>query len=213
MPIPVKASQYSIVAIDELPEWYRVGVNDFGEYSALSQDITGAPTDWPHASCLAHPSECPHVVIHKLDDTEEHIWDLYGHIPGGYEFGISDINNHPQIIGWVDKENVSSDEDGFIWSKEEGQLFHDVFYVLSVPIALNNLGYVVGVGIGYRPDPSVDDEVFYLWDTNQDRTYLLNDLIPPDLGWSLNFVGPLLIDINDDGQICGMGMLNGVKKF
>ncbi|MDY6839420.1 MAG: PEP-CTERM sorting domain-containing protein [Thermodesulfobacteriota bacterium] len=148
---------YTIETIDELPGWYSVGTNDYGEY------VTESGED---------------VFLHKMDGTVEHLSTLYGD-----DLHITDINNNGHIVGTCDVDHWLDEGQAFIWTEEDGMrwLGNLAGYLgpFSVAEAINNNGQIVGMS--WNAD--FDDEAFY-WDAVLGMVSL-NELISPESGWNL----------------------------
>jgi probable HAF family extracellular repeat protein len=121
-------------------------------------------------------------VIHLSDLGSEYIW-------------AEDINDAGQVVGF----GRTSDglERACLWNGPSILNLGSLGATASRAHAINNLGQAVG---------SIWDEGDYRAFVYTDgQMYNLNDLIPPNLGWSLEEA----YDINDHGQIIGWGSVNG----
>ncbi len=106
-----------------------------------------------------------------------------------------DINNSNQIVGYYsDGDNTWG---GFIWKNNNYTTFP-----YSEVNAINDSGVVVGES-DYTPGTSGGNYAFIYDPVHGFRD--LNNLIPSGTGWELLAA----VDINDFGQIVGVGKLNG----
>jgi len=153
----VAAVMFTIEAIDELPSWYSVGTNDYGEY------VTKFEED---------------VFLHKMDGTVEYLSTLYGD-----DLHITDINNKRHIVGTCDVDHWLDEGEAFIWTEEAGMRWlgnlAGYLWPFSVAKAINNNDQIVGMS--WNAD--LDDEAFY-WDAVLGMVSL-NELISPESGWNL----------------------------
>lgn len=126
-----------------------------------------------------------------------------GTLPGGGEATAYDVNDAGEIVG---RAFASGTSWGVLWlpapnyGLEAG--IHNLTngYINSQANAINSHGQVVGtVEIGGTNVP-------FIWELGE--LNLLPNLLPPDSGWELLNVQ----DINDMGQIVGMGMHNGQPR-
>ena len=142
--------------------------------------------------------------------------------------GADDINNFGQVVGWSDKgafiweENkgvtyiangnrawaindegqvlVSGSSSAFIW--EENKEVVDIGTLggaYSQAYGINNDGVVVGTSANTR-----GRDTAFIW--TKGKISDLNQYVDADSGWLLQYAN----DINESGQIVGIGALNGV---
>jgi probable HAF family extracellular repeat protein len=115
---------------------------------------------------------------------------------GGVYSNANAINNAGKVVGYSGTSSGASH--AVLWVKGKkidlGTLGNDH----SVALSINNAGKVVGYS-----KTSSDNNHAVLWNNNSIKD--LNNLIPPQSGWVLNFAR----DINDKGQIVGSGKING----
>lgn len=104
----------------------------------------------------------------------------------------ADINDHSVVVGWVQRFNQDR---AAYWINGVLNYLHDDSYS-AIANAINNQGQVVGGG-----------NFAMLWDG--DDSVRLQDLIPEDSGWDRLYVAN---DINEYGQIVGMGEINGQPR-
>ena len=117
----------------------------------------------------------------------------------------SDINDLKQIVG-----GLSGNDDGsgraFLYAgsalKDLGTLLPA--HTFSSARAINNAGQIVGVSS--QSFFTRQDERAFLYEDG--RMLDLNGLIPPGSGWVLN----VATDINNHGQIVGLGRLDGQER-
>ena len=109
----------------------------------------------------------------------------------------TDINDVGQVVGYTRVQiGLSSAYTAFVW--QNGEYTELAPGVISSPSAINNLGQVVGWGEEHNRGFA------WIWD---DGTLAdLNELVPANSGWFLESAE----DINNCGQIVGVGRLNGV---
>lgn len=111
------------------------------------------------------------------------IIDLVG-FPGFNSQAAQDINDLGQVLG----RSVGSGGNSHTWIKQGNQIRELAQWWNG--LAINNHGQVVGW-------PA------YIWENNKFAN--LNDLIPADSGWHLDYA----LDINDLGEIVGYGTYQG----
>jgi len=109
-----------------------------------------------------------------------------------------DINDLTQIVG----RSLENGSNAFVWDNVNGIRYLVPLHLTSYANSINNNAQIVGYFMDQTgtTDPGI---VPYLWENG--FTYDLNSLIPNDLGWRLL----IPFDINDFGQIIGIGSLNG----
>jgi len=104
-----------------------------------------------------------------------------------------DINNSGQVVG-----RYWPDERAFIWDETNGmQDIGTLAEGITLARSINNLGQVVG--------SSRIDNVWHAFLYQNGSMDDLNDLIPEGSGWVLEHAQ----DINNNGQIVGIGFFNG----
>lgn len=100
------------------------------------------------------------------------------------------INEAGQIVGY--SQYITRARTPALWEKGEivdlGALIEDPVEIAN---AINNKGQILLYG--------------YLYDVASQCSLLLDDLLPPDSGWSVLNAR----DLNDGGQIVGDGWING----
>lgn len=112
----------------------------------------------------------------------------------------NDINNIGQVVGSSEKEAVLWSDShvfglGFLGSGSNVNTY-------SVARSINDLGQVVGLSTISQISPLTHA---FLWDGQLED---INNLIASDSGWELTDA----LDINNKGQIVGIGRLNGQSK-
>lgn len=121
---------------------------------------------------------------------------------GGDESFAQDINESEQIIGRSRDHDASLR--AFLW--EQGKGMRDLGTLggnRSSAFGINNSGQVVG----YSFDADGNERAF-LWEEATGMQNL-NDLIDPDLGWTLTSAA----SINDHGHIVGRGLQGKTRAF
>lgn len=126
-----------------------------------------------------------------------------GILPGATRSGAGDINDTGQIVGGssgtVNNTNWSH---AVLWQNgimtDLGTLGGDS----GSASAINNSGQIVG----YSKTAGGDYRTF-VWESGV--MYNLDALLPANSGWVTQFYG---IDINDNRQIAGTGLFNGVQR-
>lgn len=121
-------------------------------------------------------------------------------LPGGTESAAEDNNNQGQIVGW--SRDAAGVKRAVFWQNQR-------ITALPVPdpsvdtIAYidNNTGLIIGVS-----EDSEEEFRTLLWVRGQ--LFILNDLLPPDSGWTN--LDPFVV--NDRGQFVGRGRLNGLVR-
>lgn len=114
---------------------------------------------------------------------------------------LLDVNDHGVAVGYA------GDEPGvrpFLWSAATGVTdfgFAPISNPASLSLAINNHGVVVG-----RYDVNLFTTSAYMYANGVFTD--LNDLLPDDSPWTLLNA----VDINDRGQIIGIGELNGERR-
>jgi probable HAF family extracellular repeat protein len=127
-----------------------------------------------------------------------------GTLPGFSSSAATDINNLGQIVGGAD--NNAGDSRAFIY--DHGQLIDlgarlaNIGQLSSSAASINDQGQVVGRILVSIVDGRRDFRAF-LYDGT--TAFDLNDLLPPNSGWRLTEAR----GINNEGQIVGIGTLNG----
>ncbi|MFQ5463688.1 MAG: DUF3466 family protein [Phycisphaerae bacterium] len=156
---------------------------------------------------------CPTILWEDDGNPKTNDIRVLGFLPGGLSRARAKaINDVGQVVG--DANFAPPDLEDYhavLWANiswdVSGNFTGDIIDLGALPggqrsfaLAINNHGQVVGsassVGIGASHA--------MIWD-DVDGMRDLNDLIPPEAGWSLS----LARDINDVGQIVGMGLLGG----
>ncbi|MBW4615973.1 MAG: PEP-CTERM sorting domain-containing protein [Desmonostoc vinosum HA7617-LM4] len=110
----------------------------------------------------------------------------------------SDINNKGQVVGF-------SDDKAVLWSDGEVLglgILGENQNTYSIATAINDLGQVVGYSSISENSLLTGGRHAFLWDGQLKD---LNNLIVNNSGWELEDAA----DINNKGQIVGMGILNG----
>ncbi len=133
------------------------------------------------------------IVGISIDQGRAVLWEHGGAIIDlGFSGAPSAINNSGQIVGSYPYPN---DENGYT---HPFLLDHGTLVRIELPgeisgkaVAINNSGQIVGVS----------DRSPVLWEGG--KAYYLEDLIPPDSGWTQLTDA---MDINDRGQIVGTGV-------
>ncbi len=121
---------------------------------------------------------------------------------GGSSSSAFDLNNSGQVVGHADLEG-SFNHHAFLW--QDGTMT-DLGTLDDLPTSeangINNAGQVVG----YAYDLDSLRFAPFLWENGV--MIDLNSLIPADSGWELFIAN----DINDVGQITGIGLINGTAR-
>jgi|GEM_PF-3544990 len=125
--------------------------------------------------------------------------------PGGNYADATDINNRGQIVGWYCIGDDCPEMRGFIWEEGAWTVIPTLGGTSSEANAINESGVVVGEsrytsGPGSAPTAIIFDTIHGLRD--------LNALIPAGTGWALLAA----TDINDLGEIVGIGTINGISR-
>jgi len=115
-----------------------------------------------------------------------------------YAYGMNDKG---QVVGVSSIPGAEMHKSAFIWDSVNGmQSLGGLGGGSSVAYAVNEAGWVVGTA------PTTEGSHAFL---HREGTMLdLNDLIPAGSGWTLTFA----TDINDQGQICGVGVPSGSSQ-
>jgi len=116
-----------------------------------------------------------------------------------------DINNKGQIVGWYSLCGNCADSRGFIWDQGTWTTIPTLGGTSSDARAINDFGVVVGES-RYTSGPSSLPKAIIFDTANGLRD--LNTLIPAGTGWDLWAA----FDINERGDIVGVGMYNGVSR-
>lgn len=145
-----------------------------------------------------------------LADGKIELFSLFQYGGGVHAYGsASDINNHRQVVGKAQGSyNEQYSEFAFIYGDGvitnlgtfDG-LADSSDWSSSAALAINDKGQVVG----YATSPLHDgSDAAFLYENG--TMINLNDYLNPTLGWQLTSAD----DINDLGQIIGVGLKNGV---
>jgi probable HAF family extracellular repeat protein len=140
------------------------------------------------------------TVSHAFMYTNGVMVDL-GALGTGLYSAAQDINNSGDVVGSSYTTPGYTAQHAFVYS---GGIMTDLGVLggtESVALGINDNGDVVGQ---YRPSSSVVRAFLYANGTMQD----LNSLLPVGSGWTLLSA----TDINDYGQITGVGELNGNQR-
>jgi probable HAF family extracellular repeat protein len=128
-----------------------------------------------------------------------------GKFAGGVTSGASAINDLGQVAGYADCGNGCGH--AVLWSKAKGSMLDLGVLpgsISSYARGINNVGQVVGLSY-YSP---VGNHLHaFVWSPSTGMLDL-NNLIPANSGWLLQSANA----INDQGQIVGLGMLNGQNE-
>ncbi|MEW6736800.1 MAG: DUF3466 family protein [Acidobacteriota bacterium] len=135
-------------------------------------------------------------------------------LPGGLQDEAWDINNAGQIVGKAHRVIFQGNEytQACLWTKDsQGQWVVDYLGTLSgvngtghssKAFAINEAGQIVGSSTANTPIGTTETHAF-LW--HNGVMVDLNTLLPPNSGWILREAR----DINEFGQIIGVGSFNG----
>ena len=126
---------------------------------------------------------------------------LIGRLGGNYA-RASDINNRGQIVGWSCTNSDCSQYRGFIWNNGVWTTIPTLGGSGSEANAINDYGIVVG-----EAKTASNAQHAIIYDSSHGLRDL-NDLIPQGGGWELISA----TDINDAGQIVGVGRINGLTR-
>ncbi|QDV32377.1 hypothetical protein ElP_02060 [Tautonia plasticadhaerens] len=157
-------------------ESYAITANDRGQVLGLA---------WPEYD-RSLPTPEPHPVIWEGGQPR-----LLESWLGGYN-GFADMNDAGQIVG--SRYDPDRGYQGFLYQDGETIDLGLPEWVHSNPVAINGEGDVIGSAQG--PDGNT---VWYL--ASEGSVIPLEDLLPPELGWTV----VELLDLNDSGQILGVG--------
>ena len=135
-----------------------------------------------------------------LYDADTMVMTDLGTLGGTYSVGNA-INDGGQVTG---RSDLAGNGGSYAFLYDDATMMMTNLGALggnfSEGLGVNNSGMVVGhyytTGIGTRP---------FLYDASQGGMLDLNDLIAPLSGWTLNEA----YDINNFGQITGLGSING----
>jgi probable HAF family extracellular repeat protein len=205
----------------------------YNNYSGI-QDLgtLGGATTYSLAHAINNNNQV--VGFSTLDNSNgyhAYIWDgTSGMIDigvGTTYSGADDVNNLGQVVGW-------SDRGAFIWEEEKGMTFiggerawaindkgqvvggvgGGPAFIWEEEKGMNSIGTLGGyfsqaygindngVVVGVSRDTSNQD-IAFLW--RNGTIYDLNELVDLEAGWVLEYAN----DINNTGQIVGIGELNG----
>jgi probable HAF family extracellular repeat protein len=119
---------------------------------------------------------------------------------GGDRSNALAVNASGQVVGSAQLPNGGFD--AFLWDSVNGMQDLGTLpgYFSSVGLAINSSGQVVG-----ESNRGTIDHAFLSYNGTMTD---LNDLLPPDSGWTLNYA----YGINDAGQITGVGTYAGVSR-
>jgi probable HAF family extracellular repeat protein len=119
---------------------------------------------------------------------------------GGPKSFANDINDAGQIVGgsWLSSTPLSH---AVLWQNGVMTDLGTLGGEGSGTMAINNQGQIVGLA-------QTADGVFHDYVYENGVMYDLDALLPANSGWVTQFYG---LDINDNGQIAGMGLFNGVQ--
>jgi probable HAF family extracellular repeat protein len=170
---------------------FALGINNKGQ----AVGVSGSCSNTNIPPNINPSSSDPHGVFWDKDGVPT---DLGSLTQGGSSFNVpASINDRGEVVG------ASLAPDGtvhpFLWTKETGM--QDLgepkgAFATGVPCChtINNSGQVVGFSAG------ADGPHAFLWEHSE--MFDLNNLIPPDSGWVLQFS----VSINDRGEIVGWGV-------
>ena len=179
-----------------------VGVTnvDGGSSRAFIWDETNEMQDLLGVISRAEAINDSGVVVGQAADIPDaaFIWDEANGVREIVSIGSGnadpfDINNSGQVVG-----RYWPDERAFIWDETNGmQDIGTLAEGITLARSINDLGQVVG--------SSRIDNVWHAFLYQNGSMDDLNDLIPEGSGWVLEHAQ----DINNNGQIVGIGFLNG----
>ena len=180
------------------------GVNDFGKVIGANFSPSGSMTSFVVSADIGCEDLQPRIG-------EPLIWAM-------------DLNNSEDIVGACASKDLRSSR-AFVWNATEGTTWLDSlrpYHQATVALGVNNHRQVVGISamagsierfyhrlivwVAYWfPSFELPSDRFhaFLWD--EDKMYALDDLIPSESGWKLEFAW----NINDLGQIVGEGQFQG----
>jgi uncharacterized membrane protein len=120
----------------------------------------------------------------------------------------SGINNSGEVVGAIDTQNINAYTDNtsaFSWTSGGGLQTLGVLDGYSQANAVNSEGVIVGFAGSTYSDGMPQAVIF----SASGQPIPLSSLIPADSGWTeLNWA----VGINDNGQIAGSGLYNGVQQ-
>ena len=120
---------------------------------------------------------------------------------GGHTSSATALNNEGIIIGWAYPPTDRYQQHGVIWEKGRARDLGGN----STVYAVNDANVVVGNIANNVGGSRVSRAVAWRGSTTTD----LNTLLPAGSGWVLQYA----TGINNRGQICGVGTLNGQPRY
>jgi probable HAF family extracellular repeat protein len=124
-----------------------------------------------------------------------------GTLPGGSYSEGHKINSSGQIAGssWIFPDSGNPTIHTFLYNHGVMKDLGTVGGSQSIPSAINATGQITGESL------NAGDTANHAFISNGGTMADLNDLIPSEPGWELNWG----VAINDNGQIVGYGVVNG----
>ena len=203
-----------------------------GEYnSSTATEINdlGQVVGYSYPASITKPNQIPYP--HQIFLWQNSTMTNLGNLLGAYSSQAGDINNAGQVIGILTETSSGVPRYNFLWHNGNRTNLN------ILPNAINNKGQIVGVdnnehpvlwqdgivtdlgtlGGTYSEATSINDTGTVVGYSNTSNgsshafvykngtIFDLNTLLPANSGWELNSA----IDINDNGQIIGLGQFNG----
>ncbi len=220
---------FSIISIDRHALlWDSInGITDLGSLGGRDSSARNIN----ESGIVVGASTTGFLYENERDEVHAFLWDSDNGMIDLGTLSSSDssawaVNNFDKVVGasvaYVLDENERAINHAFVWSETDGMIdIHDSSYLSSIAFGINDADQVVGIVsnemyighlggtviFGARIGSHSPYSSAFLWDQRYGMVDL-NNLLPEDSGWDYLESAE---GINNNGQIIGLGSINGRK--